>query len=219
MKRLITLILLGFFSSLIFAAQGGGPKKVESYDYHDYVNSEIQTKTFDRRDYGGYLTTATWSYYRPSPGEVIIEKIITDDTGSILSWVADGVYRSDESYSWYGSIIYDVTGEPVFSRNNIPDIVRMANNMVPGIAWGTAGVIERDHTFDKHFIDKSELLGIEDVVVPAGTYSDCLKIHRSHDYGSGFLNARIDWVCPNLGLVKRVHSNRSVELTDVTFEE
>ena len=217
MKRLITLILLGYFSTLVFAAQGGRPIKLESYDYHDYVNSEIQAKTFNRRDNGGYFTTATWTYYRPSPGELIITKILTDGAGSIFSWVDDQIYLTNESYSWYGSIIYDVTGEPVATRENIPAIVRMTNNMVPGIAWGTAGVIERDYIFDNHFIDKSELLGIEDVVVPAGTYTDCLKIYRSHDYG--YLNVRIDWVCPNLGLVKRVHSNRSIELTDVTFEE
>jgi hypothetical protein len=59
--------------------------------------------------------------------------------------------------------------------------------------------------------------GVEDVTVPAGTFSDCLKIYRQRGF-SNFI-PRVAWVCPKMGLVKSVNSNnRLMELTDVTFD-
>jgi len=62
----------------------------------------------------------------------------------------------------------------------------------------------------------NEIVGVEDVTVPAGTFSDCLKIYRQRGF-SGF-TPRIVWVCPNMGVVKSVNGgNRLMELTDVTL--
>jgi hypothetical protein len=89
--------------------------------------------------------------------------------------------------------------------------------MVPGIPWGDAGVMQSIFNPDNFYTDVGEIVGVEDVTVPAGTYSGCLKIYRQRGF-SNFI-PRMEWVCPNMGVVKSVNSNnRLMELTDVTFD-
>ncbi len=72
---------------------------------------------------------------------------------------------------------------------------------------------------DVYYVEKKEVLGLEDVTVPAGTYTDCLKVHRVFAMSTNLIS-RIEWICPNMGLVKRIQNgSRMMELIDVTFTQ
>jgi hypothetical protein len=106
-----------------------------------------------------------------------------------------------------------------------PAVVTLTDAMARGIDWGSAGArnvidyVSGDVNTD-YFTDVNRLLGVENVTVPAGSYRDCLKIYRERKYGSSPLRVRMDWICPHIGLVKRIHEGTILlELTDVTFSD
>ncbi len=218
MKRLIPILLLIFCGEFVFAAPGGGHNKTTAYDYHDYVNSNIQSKSFVRYQNDGIVYDEVWSFERPGPGEVVRTEIATDAGGSIFRCRVNMFEAAAEMFSWVQHNTCDGSTPPVLigTTDYIPPLPVFTNAMVPGIAWGAAGEIHTTYALDNYYTDVSEVLAIEDVTVPAGTYSDCLKIYRQRAFTSYI--PRVEWVCPNMGLVKSVNgSNRLMELTDVTF--
>lgn len=219
MKRLILMLLLISCSEFVFAGQGGGHHKVTAYDYHDYVNSNIQSKMFARHQNDGVVYNEVWNFERPNPGEVVRTQIATDADGSVFRCIVNKFEATTEMFKWVQSNRCNGSIPPVVisMTDYIPPIPLFTNAMVPGIAWGDAGVIQSTVSLENYYTDVSEILTVEDVTVPAGTYSDCLKIYRQHGF-SNFI-PRIVWVCPNMGLVKSVNSNnRLMELIDVTFD-
>lgn len=219
MKRLITMLLLISCSEFVFAGAGGGHHKITTYDYHDYVNSNIQSKTFVRYQNDGAVYDEVWSFERPSPGNVVRTEITTDAGGSVYRCRVNVFEAAPESFNWTQNSVCDgntVPPTPVSTQNYDPSVVLLTNAMVPGIAWGTAGVMHMTSVPDSYYTDKNEVLAVEDVTVPAGSYSNCLKVHKLRNYAG--IYTRIEWICPDIGLVKRVHGgNRLMELTDVTF--
>lgn len=219
MRRLILMLLLISCSEFVFAGQGGGHHKVTAYDYHDYVNSNIQSKMFARHQNDGVLYNEVWNFERPNLGEVVRTQIATDAGGSVFRCIVNKFEATTEMFKWVQSNRCDGSIPPVVisMTEYIPPIPVFTNAMVPGIAWGDAGVIQSTFSLENYYTDVSEIVGVEDVTVPAGTFSDCLKIYRQRGF-SNFI-PRIAWVCPNMGLVKSVNSNnRLMELTDVTFD-
>lgn len=218
MKHLIPVLLLIFCGGFVFAAPGGGHHKVPAYDYHDYVNSNIQSKIFARYQNDGVVYDEVWSFERPNPGEEVRTKIATDAGGSIFRCGIDKFEASAEMFKWVQSNRCDGSTPPVVTSTTdyIPPLPVFTNAMVPGIAWGAAGELQMTYALDNYYTDVSEVLAVEDVTVPAGTYNDCLKIYRQRGF-SNFI-PRIEWVCPNMGVVKSVNGgNRLMELTGVTF--
>ncbi len=219
MKRLIPMLLLIMCGELVLAAPGGGHHKTPAYDYHDYVNSNIQSKTFARHQNDGVVYDEVWSFERPGPGEVVRTEITTDAGGSAYRCRVNEFEATPKSFNWTQTSVCDgnVTPPTLISTTNYdPSVVLLTDAMVPGIAWGTAGKMQSISSPDNYYTDTNEVLAVEDVTVPAGTYSDCLKVYKLRNY-AGFYT-RIEWICPNMGLVKRVHGgNRLMELTDVTF--
>jgi len=238
MKHLMTILVLIFFAGFGFASladkhhnndayqgknidtRGKGHHKTMVYDYQDYVNSDIQSKTFNR-NHDGNLYTEVWSFDRTSPGDIVRTEIATDAAGLAYRCRINVFQAKPESYNWTQNIVCDgntVPPTPIQTINFDPSVVLLTDSMSPGIAWGTAGVQVSDTsaTFSSFFTDKNVILGVEDVTVPAGSYENCLKIHKLREYGSLF--TRVEWLCPNIGLVKRVHSaNVLLELSDVTY--
>ena len=236
MKRLFPVLLLILFGEFVIAGPGsghhkdstydydyddyerGGHHKAPAYDYHDYVNSNIQSKTFARHQNDGVVYDEVWSFDRPDPGEVVRTEIATDADGSIFRCRVNRFEVTAEVFKWAQQHSCDGSTPPVLinTTDYIPPLSVFTNAMVPGIAWGAAGEIHTTYTLDNYYTDVSEVLAVEDVTVPAGTYNDCLKIYRQRAFMSYI--PRIEWVCPNMGLVKSVNgSNRLMELTDVTF--
>lgn len=219
MKYLATLIMMMAFGTYVIAAPGGNHHKITEYDYHDYVNSEIQSKTFVKYE-NGVALDMVWTFARPKPMEVERTEITTDASGSITRYVVSMFTATAKSFDWTQLDIYSgsVT-QPILTETRlyIPPVAVLTDAMVPGIAWGTAGTIDSMNDPDDYFTDKNEVLAVEDVTVPAGSYNDCLKIHRVRQYFSS-TGTRTEWYCPDMGLVKSVHGGaRMFELTGVTL--
>ena len=218
MKRLIPILVLILCGEFVFAAPGGVYPKGHLYDYHDYVNSNIQSKTFARHQNDGVVYDEVWSYDRPNPGEVVRTDIATDAGGSIFRCSINNFEATTERFNWIQNNRCDGSTPPIIidTTDYVPPLQVFTNAMAPGIAWGTAGEAQKSFVPDDYYTDVSEILAVEGVTVPTGTYNDCLKIYRQRGF-SKFIS-RIEWVCPNMGLVKSVNSNnRLMELTDVTF--
>lgn len=91
--------------------------------------------------------------------------------------------------------------------------------MIPGIAWASAGVIYNSAYGESYYTDKLEVIAVEDVTVTAGSFRDCLKIHSVAQYGNP-PHTRMDWFCPDMGLVKRVHNGHILlDLVSVSYNE
>lgn len=222
MKQLIPILILFLFGQLAFA-QGGKHHKDTAYNYHDYTNSNIQSKTFNR--YQGDPDNPIiekWSFERTngqvkrtevrSDGGCLINK--SQSTPSASIWTHNNSCTVDS----YDPIMVTETTVREFD----PPATSLTSTMTPGIAWGSGAVMHITEQYvsdyDQYYVEKKEVLGLEDVTVPAGTYTDCLKIHRIFIMGNHI--SRIEWFCPNIGLVKRIHGgNRMMELTDVEYIE
>jgi len=219
MKRLISMLLLIFCGGFVFAAPGGGHHKDPTYDYHDYVNSNILSKTFARHQNDGVVYDEVWTYERPVPGTLVRTEIARDAGGTVYRCGIKVFHATEDSFKWVQNNFCDGSAPPVITNtiDYVPGIPIFTNAMVPGIAWGDAGVMQSTYNPDNFFTDVGEIVGVEDVTVPAGTYSGCLKVYRQRGFSS-FI-PRMEWVCPNMGVVKSVNSNnRLMELTDVTFD-
>lgn len=224
MKQLITLLILFLFGTVALAAPGGGkPHKVTSYDYHDYVNSNIYKKTFDRYE-GGDPLQEEWRF--DYSGQAVVRTEITsvkDSDPVIYTRCAINKYRRTSNASnWLQNNSCDPASDPPLEtkfREYDSPVPTLTSEMIPGVAWGSGVVMKiSDQTGalpDGYYVDKNELLGIEDITVNDVAYSGCLKIHRLRYTGGNY--SRIDWYCPDIGLVKRVQGGqRLMEL--ISFE-
>lgn len=220
MKQLLMLAMLMFGSTLSAAPPNGWQHNFARHDYHDYVNSNIQSKSFIRYQSNGSVYDETWHFDRPDAGLVVRTEIATDPGGVVYACRINKFMAMPEAFKWIENTVCDgnvVPPLPIFTNTYDPPVVLFTDKMIPGVAWGTGGVIQQSSSPDNFYTDRNEILSVEDVTVPAGTYSNCLKIYKLRDYANAY--TRIEWICPNVGLVKRVHAgNRLMELTGVTYE-
>ena len=221
MKNLVPLLLSILFCVNVMAAPGGGHNKITAYDYHDYLNSSIQSKTFVRYE-NGVVFDFVWNFDRQDPNEVVRTEIATDASTAVTRYTKSTFAPTTRSFDWVQSERYDpyITPPALIDTSDYnPPVAVLTNAMVPGIAWGSAGVINSTSYGESYYIDKKELIAIEDVTVPAGTFNSCLKIHNVRQYGSSF-SSRMDWYCPDTGLVKRINNGRvHLEMATVTYSE
>ena len=219
MKYIVPIFLLISFSASVIAAQGGGHNKLTEYDYHDYTNSSIQSKTFIRYDYG-VASDFVWTFDRSNPGVVLRTEIITDANNIITRYSQSKFTPTTESFNLAQVLRYSLSTTPPILIETIdytPAVDKLTNAMIPGIAWGSTGEINSSSSGVSYYNEKSEVVAVEDVTVPAGTYNSCLKIHRTSQYGAS-IYTRMDWFCPDMGLVKRVNNGRILlELNSVTY--
>lgn len=222
MKYLIPILLALLCSPSLIAAPGGSHHKVTAYDYHDYLNSEIQSKTFIRY-LDGVAYDIEWSFDRSIPGEVARTDIVTDPEGNVIRYTTITFIPTAESFDQVKTEWYDPSGmppEPYDRTDYNPPLVKLTNAMIPGIAWGSAGVMNSTWSGQSYYLDKLEVLAVEDVSVTAGAFEDCLKIHSVHQYRGNTAHSQMDWYCPEMGLVKRIHNGRELfDLVSVTYNE
>jgi hypothetical protein len=221
MKFLIPILVALLCSPSLLAEPGGRPLKVTAYDYHDYTNENIESKTF-RRFQDGVYYDFEWSFDRSNPGEVIRTEIVTDDFGNITRYTTTTFVPTTESFHVVQQQRFDTSSMPPVLYETLdysPPIVKLTNAMIPGIAWGEGGHIFSTLSGESFYTDKLEILAVEDVSVTAGDFSDCLKIHSVGQYGNEPYT-RMDWFCPEMGLVKRIHNGRVlIDLASVTYGE
>jgi hypothetical protein len=206
------------------AARGGGHHKITEYDYHDYTNEAIESKTFIRYK-EGIAYDLVWSFDRSMPGEVLRTEIRYDPDGNI-NWQATSTFiPTDESFGLVQTEAYDVTQSPPVVSETImfdPPVVILTDSMVPGIAWASGGEMNSTYSGVNYFIDKREVVGVESITVPFGSFDDCLKVHALSRKGPSFqTDFQLNWICPNIGLVKRIGARGTVmfELSNVTYNQ
>jgi hypothetical protein len=94
--------------------------------------------------------------------------------------------------------------------------------MVVGQSWSTTGTftseVTNNPTTETLFINTRTLLGLENITVNNVGYQNCLKIEMHHSYTNkntmtGGKAHRINWRCPDVGLVKSVAVNNFVDST------
>jgi|GEM_PF-3650229 len=221
MKFLIPILVALLCSPSLLAEPSGRPLKVTAYDYHDFVNENIESKTF-RRSQDGVYYDFEWSFDRSIPGKVIRTEIITDYFGNITRYSTTTFVPTTESFLVEQQQRFDPSVTPpllVDTLDYSPPIVKLTGAMIPGIAWGEAGHIFSTLSGESFYTDKLEILAVEDVSVTAGDFNDCLKIHSVGQYGNEPYT-RMDWFCPEMGLVKRIHNGRVlIDLATVTYNE
>ena len=221
MKYLMPVLLSIVFGANVIAAPGGGHHKITEYDYHDYLNSNIQSKTFVRYE-NGVVFDFVWNFDRPNPNEVVRTEIATDANDLVTRYTKSIFKPTTKSFDLVQSQRYDPYVTPpalVYTTDYNPPVIMLTNAMVPGLAWGSAGVINSTSSGESYYTEKNEVIAIENVTVPAGTFVSCLKIHSTLQFGSYFYS-RMDWYCPDMGLVKRFNNGRvHLEMTSVTYNE
>jgi len=219
MKYIVPVLLLMSVSSYALAAPGGGHHKLVEYDYHDFLNSSIQSKTFERYE-NGVEYDFEWTFDRSTiPGAVLRTEIAKNDIGEITRYTQSIFVPAAESFGLTETRRYDPgnTSVPTDTTTYTPAVDILTDAMIPGIAWGTTGTIDSSTTGESYYAEKSEVVAVENVTVPYGTFTGCLKIHRTSQYDAS-LYTRVDWVCPGMGVVKRIHNGRVlIKLDGVTY--
>jgi hypothetical protein len=224
MKFLIAILLTLLCSPSLIAAPGGGHHKITAYDYHDYMNEDIQSKTFIRyKDSIAY--NLVWSFDRSIPGEVLRTEIATDADGMAVRKSTSKFTPTTESYGLVQNERFNTDIEPPALADTIhisPPVVILTDSMAPGIAWASAGEMNSTFYGVSYFIDKREVVGVENVSVTAGSFHNCLKVHVLSRIGSNYqADFVMDWICPDIGIVKRVGGRGTVllDLASVTYNE
>lgn len=196
--------------------KNGKPFQIEAYNYKDY-SSEASIKTFtvngsavDGSIFGNLIyDTEVRHYDRTAPGQVSYTRnrkiggvygagvnfsvVTTDDSGSELK------LTKFERYNNAGTVLKE-------TRTLTPGVVFRTENMEVGNTFGSYSKLNSSKVGESSVIQSVTLLGLEDVVVPAGSYSSCIKIlrHRNSERLGGEYD-RINWFCPNgIGLAKQV---------------
>ena len=222
MKFLIAIVLALLCSPSLIEARGGGQDKITAYDYHDYLNPAIQSKSFIHYQ-DGVAYDLVWTFDRSNPPEVIRIDEATDTISNVVvRYQARTFTPTAESFDLVQLERYDPAAIPPELYDTvdfIPPRVTLTSAMVPGIAWGSAGIQNSTLSGQSYYIDKPEVLAVEDVSVTAGEFENCLKIHSVHQLGGGSSHGQMDWFCPGMGLVKRIHSRELLDLVNVTYNE
>ena len=203
-----TLVLVSASLSTPYAMADGRPGKETTpvYDYRDFMGPLVTQKKFaDSRRDGSVVDKYQW-LIRPQPEELIIEDLRSAD-GVDLSFNVWYFRLTDTDFLWYRNEVFDpMTGEEIFTDNFDPPLILRQSVMPQGGIHGEAVDVSR--TLGGVEIAKfgatrsNTALGLDDVEVPYGTFSDCLRMWEE-------VNAvhRVSWYCPGVGLTKRIVGN------------
>lgn len=90
-------------------------------------------------------------------------------------------------------------------------VVLRTNAMEAGKDFGTASKIIRTHvtgtvSLTDLMVNTTTVLGVEDVTVPMGSYTACLKVHTLRTSATFGRFNRVQWFCSGVGEVKRMQS-------------
>lgn len=198
------------------------------YDFKDYaVPQDVTEKTFSMKGQN-CADTETRQYNRTLQGDATavrmvrvrsqagipcqrraFEYIVNDENRQLLRY---------ESYNASGSTLRGVTtlANPIVLRHN---------NMQIGQSWGggTEVTLSPEPVFGAIHVlaNQSTLLGVEDIAVGYNggtTFSACLKIGstRTSDTIGQFM--RVEWFCPQVGLVKRIQNSLTTPPVALVWE-
>lgn len=194
------------------------PGKVSStpvYDYRDYAGPNVSERVF-KGSFGNNEFTVIDTMTRLSePGELEVDRATWDD-GAMIRHSVMHFFAGDAEYVWDWTKAYD-GNEILYDTSNFdPPLSIRQVDMQKGAMRG-GGALNTD-TLDSTVSGANRInvaLGVDDIVVPYGTISGCLRMFEEHN---GY--SRISWYCPDIGLAKRVFGsiNSPVwELSSVSY--
>lgn len=170
------------------------------FDASDYrIADTINVKTFAVSD-SGCATQEVNTYVRnTSPGKITIVETTVASNGSpcfervITSEVEAGISR-------IASLEF-VSPNPNV-QTFTPKLLAFPAQMSIGAPWSGETVLTNTvfTPTTSLLAVKYDIVGVESVTVPAGTFNNCLKFFRTSITSS--TTVRVQWRCPGLGLVK-----------------
>ena len=182
---------------------------VTTYDYRDYTAAPtITTMTYQ------------WHLSSESPCNIevhqltrtVIDANTTDitlrrtrtDGGSTTCQIRDFVYtQTADTFVYRARNDFDIIGTPVETYTFSEPVIVRTSAMQIGLP--IVSTTEVQSTVNSHMIETNTLLGTEAVTVPAGTYTDCIKIHKRRNTAMpGHDLTSIRWYCAGIGLAKAI---------------
>ena len=192
-----------------------------TYDFHAFnATSNVISKTFSLTGLGGCGNTELREYSfsanasDPTATDMTIKR--TRSINGFICQISDFIYTSSATQRLLvGGNNYDPTnGTFVASKTPASSIVLATSSMAEGstVADGTTVVTEVSPAYGGNvdtsvFVQSTTVVGLQNVSVPAGNFSGCLKtvtLRHSSTFGEFHLTS---WSCPGVGEVKRIQVN------------
>lgn len=180
------------------------------YDYKNYTTN-VSSKTFSLQgDFGGCGETEQRIYARTINGSVTNLKLdrIRMVAGNICHYKGFNYELSESSKKLVSKENYDSLGN-LYSTDILgkPFTLR-TSSMIEGKSFGGATgvknqVIGGTPVLITAFVNTTTVERVQDVTVPAGTFTGCLKIHTVRDSGVLGRFNRYSWHCKDVGEIKR----------------
>ncbi|MEJ2452388.1 MAG: hypothetical protein P8047_17320 [Gammaproteobacteria bacterium] len=201
---------------------------VTIYNFNDYtMDSTVTSKTFKLT--GNFCNSTavqeTRDYTRTvnasSTNIVMTRKWLLSDS-SVCQWRQYNYNVTATEKTLLGENKFNTAGTPTTSDTLAVPMVVANSTMAKGLQFGSGTTVnDTVNGFTGIFVQTKVALGIEDVTVPANTYTGCLKtstIRSSDAYGTF---QQVSWSCPHVGEVKRIQMStasgyRIWELSSIT---
>lgn len=184
------------------------------YDYKNYTTT-VSSKTFSMKSpAGGCGDTETRTFSRVVNGDVTnlkVNRVRTID-GNVCHTTNFNYILTPVSKKFVSSEVFDFAGN-LYSTNILSKPFTVAtSSMVEGKSFGGATgiknqVVGGSPVLISAFVNTVTVEKVQNVTVPAGTFTGCIKVHTVRTSGViGNFN-RYSWFCPGIGEVKRTQIN------------
>jgi len=206
-----------------------------SFDYRDFSTaSNITSKTFTLTGSSFCGNRAVRTYNRAVNGsDTIVTMTRTWDNNGTVCEISDFIYLATPTNRLMLSrkaYLPDGTLNVTYDLDK--PIILATSSMTRGVAISDASritqtfVLSGSPTAYSAFFQTGAIEALEDVTVPAGTFTGCLKksvLRNSSGFGA---NYTIEWRCPGVGEVRRIQvptilsagdTGRVWELQSITY--
>jgi len=147
--------------------------------------------------------------------------------GSTVCQWRDFLYQTSATQkTLVGENIYTTAGVQTSSDALVAPMVVATSTMAKGTLFGGGTTVNATPSggspaLSGIFVQTKVALGTEDVTVPAGTYTACLKTSTTRSSDAYGTFQQVSWSCPNMGEVKRIQMSTTAgyriwELSSVT---
>lgn len=196
------------------AAQVANIPTVVTYDYKNYATN-VSSQTFSMNSpAGGCGDTETRTFSRIVNGDVTNLKVnrVRTIAGNVCHTTNFNYILTPGSKKFVSSEVFDYAGN-LYSTNILSKPFTVAtSSMIEGKSFGGATgiknqVVGGSPVLTGVFVNTVTVEKVQDVTVPAGTFTGCIKVHTVRNSSViGNFN-RYSWFCPGLGEVKRTQIN------------
>lgn len=207
-RKILVMATLAAFSGLPTATAGppavppGKASATPTYDYRDFTAPGVSQRVFEGSQYGDQFTVVEDVTYTPESGEVLSDR----------KWVVGGAVQqrhilrflqTDTDYFWHWDETYDAEGNLLRTDTFDPPLSIRQSAMPKGALQGYGAIrLMSPDGIEFGTTRTNVALGLDNVEVPYGAFSDCLRMFEEHNGVS-----RISWYCPDVGLTKRFWGN------------